>query len=154
MRWLEKICRSKFLEAWRDLRCFAGCTEWEMELWLRQILLNDLSDLVRQYDGTAKRRLSREVSGAAGDMCLAKVVSPVNDSPVHIAIAREAAEMMNRTLIELPEDYLRVLVLRHFGAMRFASIGLQMGRTPEAARKLWRRAIQRLKSELLPADVA
>ena len=98
-----------------------------------------MSDLLRRFGGTAKRKLAREVSGTAGSLQLAGVASPLGDSPVRRAMAREHAEAMNRVLCELPKTTSASWSCG-ISAMRFTAIGQKMGRTPEAARKLWCRA--------------
>ena len=53
-----------------------------------------------------------------------------------------------RALARLPEDYRRVIALRYEQGQSFADIGQAMGRSSEAVRKLWFRAIERLRKEL------
>ena len=48
----------------------------------------------------------------------------------------------------LPEDYRRVIQLRYREGLSFEQIGEVLERTPNSARKLWARAIERLKSDL------
>ena len=48
----------------------------------------------------------------------------------------------------LPEDYRRVIELRYREGLSFEEIGAILERTPNSARKLWARAIERLKSDL------
>jgi RNA polymerase sigma-70 factor (ECF subfamily) len=147
------LVQSTLLEAWKDLSRFSGRTDREMGAWLRQILLNNVADVCRRLGGTAKRELSREISGVASNAGLALAASPAQDCPLRSAICKEGAESLHRTMAELPEDYRRVLVLRHFDALPYAVIGRQMQRTPEAVRKLWRSAIRRLKSKLTAAPL-
>ena len=48
----------------------------------------------------------------------------------------------------LPEDYRAILRLRYDDGLSFDDIAARMGRTPEAARKLWARAVARLQQEM------
>jgi RNA polymerase sigma-70 factor (ECF subfamily) len=47
----------------------------------------------------------------------------------------------------LPEDRRRVIALRHEEGLSFDEIAQRMGRTPAAVRKLWFRAVARLRRE-------
>jgi RNA polymerase sigma-70 factor (ECF subfamily) len=53
-----------------------------------------------------------------------------------------------RAICELPPDYQHVLRLRQLEDCSFNDIGKKLGKTPEAARKIWARAIERLKEIL------
>src|SRR5262245_5783304 len=56
------LVQQTFLEAQRDFPRFAGTTEAELLAWLRCILLHNLGKFSRQYRGTQKRGLEREVT--------------------------------------------------------------------------------------------
>ena len=47
----------------------------------------------------------------------------------------------------MPEDYRRAVTLRFQEGLSFEEIGRQMGRSAEAARKLWSRAMERLRDQ-------
>ena len=68
-----------------------------------------------------------------------------SNSPSQIAAAREDREAIERALAMLPLDYRQALVLRFREHRSFAEIGRELGRSEEAARKLWLRALGRLK---------
>jgi RNA polymerase sigma-70 factor (ECF subfamily) len=63
-------------------------------------------------------------------------------------MSRERAQALQRALSQLPEEYRRVITLRHYEEQSFEEIGKQMERSTDAARKLWARAIERLRQEL------
>jgi len=48
----------------------------------------------------------------------------------------------------LPYDYRKVLQYRYWQRLTMDEIGRHMGRSAEAVRKLWTRALARLESEL------
>ena len=56
--------------------------------------------------------------------------------------------MINTLLSRLPPDYRRVIELRYWHGMSFVAMAPQLGRSPEAVRKLWYRALERLHGEL------
>lgn len=61
---------------------------------------------------------------------------------------RENAALLADVLHRLPEDYQTVLRLRYWDGLTFTQIGAQLGRSAEAARKLWYRAVVMLQTEL------
>jgi RNA polymerase sigma-70 factor (ECF subfamily) len=63
-------------------------------------------------------------------------------------MAREELEALERVLARLPEDYRQVIALRYQDQMPFEEIGRMMGRSADAVRKLWWRALGRLQDEL------
>ena len=51
-------------------------------------------------------------------------------------------------LARLPDGYRQIIVYRYCEARSFEDIAQRMNRSPNAARKLWSRAIERLQTEL------
>jgi RNA polymerase sigma-70 factor (ECF subfamily) len=144
------LVQETFLDAQRLLGQFQGTTEGEWTAWLRQLLLNNLADFVRRYRATGKRRISREVAPSPGDSSTSGGVEPAADtpSPSATAMGAEQAAALERALDRLPEDYREVLTLRYQGELSFEEIGLRLGRSGNAARKLWLRALRKLEQEL------
>jgi RNA polymerase sigma-70 factor (ECF subfamily) len=118
--------------------------------WLRGALLNNLQSESRRFRGTLKRELGREVSldGGLSGAEHKGLIDNVSRSPGSEILAAEEAQRLNAALSRLPADYRRVIQLRNWEDLSFPEIGALMGRTDDAARKLWARAIQRLKCEL------
>jgi RNA polymerase sigma-70 factor (ECF subfamily) len=144
------LVQETFLEAQRDFSGFHGSSEQELLAWLRQLLLHNVANFSRRYRGTEKRHIGREVgldqaqvAGSAGAELAADVPSPSSE-----AMAREQAEKIQRLLERLPPDYGRVIVLRNQERRSFEEIGQLMGRSADAARRLWSRAIERLQQDL------
>ena len=144
------LVQETFLEAQRDFGGFRGSSEQELLAWLRQLLLHNVANFSRRYRDTDKRCVGREVelggaqlAAGRGAELAANVPSPSTE-----AITREQAEKIQRVLERLPADYGRVILLRNQERRSFAEIGPLMGRSAEAARRLWSRAIERLQQEL------
>jgi RNA polymerase sigma-70 factor, ECF subfamily len=144
------LVQETFMEAQRDFARFHGTTADELKAWLRQMLLNNLANFTRRYRQTAKRELGREVglpasqeSGAQEIRLIAEALSPSGE-----AMANEQVEALGRALERLPPDYRQVLLLRFQEQQTFEEIGRAMQRTPNAARMLWLRAVERLQHEL------
>jgi RNA polymerase sigma-70 factor, ECF subfamily len=144
------LVQQTFLEAQQAFAQFHGGSEEELRAWLRQLLRHNVTDFTRRYRGTAKRAAGLEVTlepetpsgqprpGVAAD----------TPSPSARAAANEQEAALGRALERLPEDYRRVIALRHQEGRSFDEIGRLLGRTPAAARKLWSRAVERLQQEL------
>jgi RNA polymerase sigma-70 factor (ECF subfamily) len=144
------LVQQTMLDACRDFGRFQGTSEAELLAWLRRLLLNNLTDFARQYRETDKRQLGREVSldaGASGERPGREVAAPI-PSPSRVAMNLEQAEAVQRALQRLPEEYRQVILLRLQDDRPFEEIGQVLGRTANAARKLWTRAVERLQQEL------
>jgi RNA polymerase sigma-70 factor (ECF subfamily) len=137
------VVQDTFLEAQRDFPRFDGGCEEDLKAWLRQILVNNLKNVHRHYAGTDKRRVDREAPlEAAG--------AATGPGPATLAVQREQQDALDAALARLPDQYLRVVLLRNREHLSFEEIGATIGRTAEAARKLWARAIEQLQTELNP----
>jgi RNA polymerase sigma-70 factor (ECF subfamily) len=136
------LVQETFLDAQRLFPRFHGASERELLAWLRQLLLHNLSDFSRCYQGTGKRDLAREGPFPGVDL------PADSDSPSACARQVEQSQALSRAMEHLPEDYRRVLALRYQDDLPFEEIGRRLDRTANAARKLWLRAVQRLQQEL------
>lgn len=143
------LVQDTFLEAQRDFKEFRGCSHEQLLGWLRRILLNNLANASRGFLDTGKRQLQKERSLDDAGLGERRRESPGGvASPSGEAIAREEVEQLERALGGLPETYQQVIRLRQQGNQTFAAIGTSMGCSAEAARKLWARAVERLRQEL------
>jgi RNA polymerase sigma-70 factor (ECF subfamily) len=142
------LVQETFMKAHRHFDRFHGQTEGELLAWLRQLLLNNLASFRRLFVAE-KRRVGRELTLDGGDPS-----SPVRElsasvpSPSEQAVGQEREEALQRALGQLPEDYRHVLTLRYVENHSFEEIGRATGRSANAARKLWARAVERLEQEL------
>jgi RNA polymerase sigma-70 factor (ECF subfamily) len=146
------LVQETFVEAQRAFGQFQGEREAELLAWLRQLLLHRVGKLRRSFRDTQKRRLAREVAlggdgssdGPAGGLA-ANVLSPSGQAMEH-----EQDQALQAALARLPDDYRRVITLRYQEQRPFEEIGRLLLRSPDAARKLWARAVERLQEELDP----
>ena len=72
----------------------------------------------------------------------------LSQSPPTLALKREQAVLLAEALERLAEDHREVFVLRNLEHVPIEEIAIRMGRSPNAVRKLWTRAILALKREL------
>jgi RNA polymerase sigma-70 factor (ECF subfamily) len=143
------LVQETFLEAHRDFGRFHGESEDELLAWLRQILLNNIANFTRRYRTTGKREVGREVALEPHDSAhvTGSIVPDPARTPTSEAVEREQAEALNQALERLPGEYRLAIVYRYIEGRSFDEIGALTGRSADAARKLWARAMQRLREE-------
>lgn len=143
------IVQETALEVQQGFADFQGTTEAELFSWMRRVLLHNVADAIRHYEGTAKRDVARERSldqnGAIGTPDELRSRKRTPDESV---MGHEDAAIVAEILVQLTPDYREVLHLRYWEQCSYAEIGLRMGRSPEAVRKLWYRALQQFNSAL------
>jgi len=145
------VVQESFLEANRDFGQFNGRTQEELLAWLRRILLHNLANVRRQYLETEKRRVNREVPlGMAANGTIQDNLIAAQPTPGSELAAQEQVARMMQAVDRLPEHHREVLRLRHQEGQSFEDIGARTGRSAEAVRKLWARAVELLKEHLKP----
>jgi RNA polymerase sigma-70 factor (ECF subfamily) len=146
------LVQETFLEAHRDFGQFRGATEKELMAWLRQILVTNFANLVRHYRGTRRRdiRLERDLAVQLEHSfaVLDRGLFARDISPSQQAVRREQAVLLADALSRLPDDYRRTIVLRHLEGLSFAEVAGRMDRSVESVKKLWARALARLRDVL------
>ncbi len=135
------------LEAFRDFASFQGARLEELLGWLRRILVNNVANASRRFEATGKRQISRELRWADQAAQL-NGLEDGEPSPSSVVAAGELQQRVERALNQLSTDLRTVILLRNREGYSFAEIGIEMGRSAEAARKLWARAIDSLQKEL------
>lgn len=141
------LVQESFLEAQRDFAGFQGADPDDLRAWLRRVLLHNLTDFARRFPDVSGRQISQDESQKGAAALLPRLADGV-PSPSAFAIANELAAALLRDIENLPDDYRAVLTLRHQEERSFAEIGQTLNRTAPAARKLWFRAIERLRQDL------
>jgi RNA polymerase sigma-70 factor (ECF subfamily) len=146
------VVQETYLEALRDFHTFQGETPAELLAWLRQVLVHNLSNLLRRYYGTQARdvRLEQQLSAALDESssALQGALAAAQSSPSEQAARAEQTIAVADTLSRLPEDYRAVLVLRHLEGLSFPEISQRLGRSVDSVEKLWVRGLARLRQSL------
>lgn len=143
------LVQETFIEAMRDFASFRGETETQLLCWLRRILRHNLADVTRRF-GACCRCLAQEVRLPDRLPGSARLGSPLI-SPRTICeqlIAQELYYALEAAMQRLPSSYRLVLQLRCRERRSFVEIGYQLRRSPEAARKIWHRAVERLRQDM------
>lgn len=132
---------------------FEGETPAELQRWLVAIVRNEAKNLLRYWH--QDKRLVAAEDAVAGS----RAIKPTDDgastrlpagepSPSRLVAAREEASRMLATLDRLPSEQRTILTLRHFEGLSHAEIAERLGRTPDAIRQAWVRALRSLRRAL------
>jgi RNA polymerase sigma-70 factor, ECF subfamily len=147
------IVQETMLRAHAHFAQFRGGTEAELLAWLRQILVNNLAKFVEQHVLAARRDVRREVSierlGRALEQStiqLAALLPAEVKTPSAAAEQREETVVLADRLALLPDDYREVLMLRNLQGLPFEVVAERLNRSASAARMLWLRAIEKLRT--------
>lgn len=140
------VVQETFIEAQRHFSRFVGTTQEELFRWLRHILVNNIRDALRAYHHTGRREIGREMPWDEANTVSEGLSDP--ETPSWFARMNERNRRLREALESIPSDYRDVIVLRNFELLSFVEIGKLMNRSPDAVRKLWRRAIDALAREL------
>jgi RNA polymerase sigma factor (sigma-70 family) len=112
-----------------------------LRAWLLRIAELKATRAVRRHAGTAKRAAGREVTrGARRDT---REFAARQPSPSEAAIGEETAAAARRAMLELPADYRTVLSLTRVKGLTLVEAAKSMGRSHEATKKLYARALSR-----------
>lgn len=147
------LVQQTMLEAHRDFERFQGTSEQEWLGWLRRIMTHNMADFIRQYRGTAKRQVGREVSlAAAADTSFAPGVpepAAPGATPSQEFMKLDSELRVAAALAQLPPDYQEVILLRNLQRLSFNDVADRMGRSRPAVQMLWMRAIKKLQEEMM-----
>ena len=124
---------------------FGGRSPEQLGAWLRQILLNHLTNVARSYQGQ-KRNLQRE------EELNGQVVLQEESTASQQLASTEQQDLLARGLDRLPEELRWVLELRHRENLSFGEIALRLGKSEDTARRLWARALEQPRRELKSHD--
>ncbi len=138
------VVQQTMLEAGRDLGRFRGDTPGELRSWLIRILRHNLTDVTREYRGTQRRDIGREIRVIDGGLDL------VSKQRTASSICRrvEADAQLDRAMTQLPKQYQAAISLRHVSGLEWSEVGSRLGLSAEAARKIWARALAKLREQL------
>jgi RNA polymerase sigma-70 factor, ECF subfamily len=143
------LVQETFVEAQRIFERFEGNSSQELRAWLVRILEYKRAQASRQFGGTEKRNVRREVSLEALSRDEWPTEPAQSDSAAISDTERSTKLAALKAAIErLPPDYRTAIHMRSFEKRPFAELAAELGRSSEAARRLWFRAIVKLRTEL------
>jgi len=145
------VVQETLLEAKQGINDFCGATRAEFLGWVRRILKNNLRD-ARRHLQAEKRRVSREHRLDGEGRAAVDAMADKTETPSALVSEREDELRLARAMDALTADHRLVIELRNWQLLSFAEIGERLERSEEAARKLWVRAIDRLRLEMQVSD--
>lgn len=134
----EDVLQSAALEAFRALPRFEYRGTGSLRAYLHRVVLNTIRDRA-DYFGARKR---------SGAVALTETVADglASDSPGYHDAPR--FERLEKALATLPEEMRLVILLRRLQGMSSREVAAQLGRSDDATRKLYSRAMARLAMAL------
>ena len=142
------IVQQSVMVAQQKFGQFEGSTRQELLAWLRGILFNDLRETRRHYKKSHKRKISREANKKHELQGLPLVQDSIC-TPGTQASIKEESRRLHVALRQLSSEQQQVLRLRNWQHQSFSEIGIQIGKTAEASRKIWSRAVLELERVLI-----
>jgi RNA polymerase sigma-70 factor (ECF subfamily) len=148
------VVQETFVTAQRAFGRFHGQSQEELLAWLRQILVNKISETRRHYYRSQRRALAREAPPADSTSGNGSVWNQIarDLTPHRHLVSGETAEHISRALDQLSPHHREVIRLRNWELLGFDEIGRRMGRSAGAARALWMRALEQLAASLEQRD--
>jgi RNA polymerase sigma-70 factor (ECF subfamily) len=134
---ISDIVQESVKDAQRAFDGFEGGSTGEFFAWLRRIVHSNVRDEERKH--------ARAV-GFERPLDALPPIAVSGDVEAR-AMQGDLAAMIEECLARLPEQHAAVLRFRYWEGLTFPEIGLRMGRSDEAVRKLWVRSLDRLREE-------
>jgi RNA polymerase sigma-70 factor, ECF subfamily len=145
------VVQQTLLEAYQGMAQFRGSSDGELIGWLRQILVRNLTNAVRDFR-RAKRDLAREQSPDAAledsAQALDAWLAAPESSPSVRADRNEQAVRLIEALVHLPELQREVVMLRHWHGWSLQEISRHVGRSAAAVAGLLHRGLKELRHRL------
>ena len=140
------VLQEAFFLAHERLDDFEDRGDGAFGAWLAQIAEYKAREAVRRHAGAAKRDAGREVTrGARPATAQARGRGP---TPSQAAVAREETDAVREALQRLSDDHRTVLELVRFDHLPLRDASVLLGRSYEATKKLYGRAVAALAQEL------
>ena len=145
------VVQEALVKVHENFHQFRGATERELLAWMRAILARLLTDLHRRFRG-AERQVGREQSLEdavdRSSLVLERLLANRQDSPSSLARKREQSVLLADALARLGPDDREVITQRNLLELEWEEVAQRMGRSADAVRMLWTRAVRRLGEQL------
>lgn len=130
----EDVAQEVLLAVHRGLDAFEGDDDRAFMAWVFRIAANRIRDLADHFGAQKRQAVDRPAN--------------TQTSPSAHALRRESSARVVAALADLPEDYRAVIRLRRLEEMDVPRVASVMGRSENAVRVLYCRAIQALRERL------
>ena len=148
------IVQQTCYEAFRAIESLRGSTEAEFNAWIKRILQNNVTNLLRDHTAD-KRDVRREQAMNSADSELSLnwlTVSPSGSRPESQAIKGEAALLLAQSMSELPEIQRTAVQMRYLEMYTLREIAEYLETSTSTAARLIDRGLQTLH-DVLPDEV-
>ena len=139
----QDLLQQTMLKAFERIEQFGGGGETSLMGWLGAIARNEIRDQVR-YIHRGGRDVARAVPLEAADDAIAEQVR-TEVSRLHFLAQAQALE---EAIEALAEHHREILLLRRFEELTFPQISEHIGKSPDACRMLYSRAMAALTFQL------
>jgi RNA polymerase sigma-70 factor (ECF subfamily) len=142
------LVQDVFVSALKDLRGFTYKSAGDFVRWLARITENRLRDnLDRLHAG--KRDIRREIRlntwGPTLEDSFATAMEPIDaTTPSAIISKREDFDKLAKAIDALKPEYRQVIVLAKIEGLAYTEIGSKLGKSPDAVRMMFSRAMAAL----------
>jgi len=140
----EDLVQETFLAALGSLDKFRG--DSQLYTWLRSIALHKINDFYRRKSREPKPQESppdfdamKQLEQTGGD----------EPAPLTVMESEEIRQSVHQALVDLPQDYQEVLVLKYLEEMPVLEISQVMGRSPKSIEGLLARARKAMRDNLV-----
>jgi len=140
------VIQDAWLAAFLDLGTFEDRGNGSFGRWLRGILAHKIGHEIGRHVEAGKRDVRRERRMRTGSDGLG--AAPDQPSPSEVAVSGEEQEVLRAAVASLPDDYATVVRLVHVEGLTLVDAGARMGRSADAVRKLYGRALAAMAERL------
>jgi RNA polymerase sigma-70 factor, ECF subfamily len=140
------VIQDAWLAAFLDLARFEDRGDGSFGRWLRGIVEHKVREEASRHLGAAKRDARRDARLLTDEA--RSIPSPDQPSPSEAAMAGESAADLRSAIESLPEDHATVLRLVYLDGLTLVQTGERMGRSADAVRKTYGRALTRLAEKM------
>ncbi len=142
------VAQQALVDAWRGEEKFRGTTHGQRLAWLKVILRRAILQQQRQLLAV-KRGAGQERAWAdalaRSSLRIEELAIGADPEPDELVENAELGLRVASAVQQLPEEYRRVVEMRHFQDQSHAAIAAQLGKSPAAVRMLWVRALIELR---------
>ena len=132
------ILQAVLLKSFERLGQFEGSGNTSLMAWLARIAENEIRDRA-DYQGRQRRDAARRVPIEEADALPVAVRSALTQ-----AILSEEAERLERAIDSLTDDHREIILLRQFEELTFPEIAARIGKSDDASRMMFARAMTAL----------
>lgn len=143
----EDISQDSFFKAWKYLRRFKKDGKWKP--WLYAIARNTALDHIKKKKAFAFSHLDDEET----DISFAETLEDPEPLPDEIFDRNQTTEAVTKIMTVLHPDHAAVLFMHYRDAMTFDEIAVVTGRPMNTIKSWHRRALMKLRAELVHHSV-